>query len=238
MTTKKLSGASTQHAFFRAMVLMGGSVAASCGGATTDDTAATDTAQPGSGGESGGTAEDSGTGGAVGTGGLATGGTFVTGGTGAIANVNGGTSGDGGANTGTGSNPGTVGTSMPYIDSASFDPSCPPTQWSCSREQLECTYPDGYRLPQGCLCDPGRPRSIDDCTSTETFVCLRGAYTSDGTALSEPTPFECACIPRKSYCRDACDIAWPIAGGGLECVDDPDAGSAVALCSCAFIYLQ
>lgn len=241
MKSKKSSVPRTQHAFFRTMVLMGGSLAVGCGGATTDDSS-TDAAQTGSGGDSGLGAEDSGlSGGAFGVGGssgaggtFATGGTMTTGGTAGINGASGGITSDGGASMGTG------GVSMPSIDSVAPDPSCPPTQWSCwdstSIREQQCNEPYGYYVPHGCVCDSSRPRSIDDCGMNETFVCLKGGYTSDGTPLSESVPFECSCIPRQSYCQSACDLVWPITGGGLFC-DNPDAGTDSVLCGCAFIYL-
>lgn len=178
------------------MVLMGGSLAAGCGGATHEGSTA-DSQRAGSGD------------------------TF---------------SGDGGVDAG--SDDGGNAT----VDAGSVDLNCPPSQWSCNEGAMYCDYSVGYEftvssetsVPNGCACDPNRPVTADDCASSETFVCLKGG-TPNGSAILT-VPIECSCVPRDISCQAACDAAWPIPGGGLQCEDSADA--AQVLCSCAFIYLQ
>jgi hypothetical protein len=202
-----------RHRLFHAMVLMGGSLALRCGGET-----ATNSSQGNA------------------TGGNATGGNASTGGT---------TSSSGGINTGgnasSGGNAAGGGVLIPppistggkvSVDPGSFD--CPPPQWDCAASSPRC-YGDGYRLPDGCKCDPSRPLDPSACAAGQVLVCREGRYTASGAQLETPFGFECSCTAPQLNCGLACDAVFPNSG---TCYERDISGLKEILCNCAQIVLR
>jgi hypothetical protein len=183
------------------MILMGGSLALSCGGSVLAEGNAT-----GAGGVS---AMNSGGSSALGSGGS---GAVGTGGSGAVGAA-GSLSLAGGAG----------GASAPQV--GSFE--CPPAQWNCSSVTYVCgvTFSfSGNSLPVGCVCDLTRPQSAADCSPNEAFVCLLG-YDADSVLTSSPPPstwdgathVDCSCVPMSTpstneNCSAACSAASLVAG--------------------------
>ncbi len=206
------SGDPSRHRFFKAMVVMGSGLALGCGGVSEKD------GKPGDG--NGGASNTGGsgtttTGGATSSGGAAgTGGTFSLGGAGA-----GGTANGGAANGGAGG--------------AVVMPNCPTTQWA-SPDYPQCaTQGEGLVLPANSVCDPTRPKSADDCGPGQTFTCLEATGYADGSPLSEPTPYGCACVPDSENCRDECGELYSV---DAWCHEGADPTSI--LCGCAIIVLK
>lgn len=196
------------HPFFRAMVLMGGSVALSCGGATSEN--------HGGAGSSG----TGGTGGSGGTGGAPSGGTG-----GMIV-------GTGGVMIGTG---GIAGAAGRYAQDAGPFP-CAPALWDCGTNAPNCAYSlEGYVLPSGCACDSTRPLHATDCPAGQVRVCRKGVADASGARFATPIPFGCTCEP-KTNCATECATAFVAPGGYYSCVE-PTTGLDV-LCGCAVIVLK
>jgi hypothetical protein len=196
--------------FFHTVVLLGTSLAASCGGRTSDDGAL-----EGSGGaqNSGGGAHSSG-GASVGSGAASSGGASSGG---AVA----------------------AGGASPYDGwglggelSLGGGSSCPPEQWDCSAgELLGCSPVTGWR---GCSCNDERPAEAEDCALGLTLVCLPG----EDPATGERFRFSCECIASADACRDECsqrtDHPSDLEGGYVECWEDEDA----ILCGCELTILR
>ncbi len=212
-----------RHRFFRTMVLMGSSIALSCGGATEESKS---TAAGGSGGGGSG-----GAGGKGGSGGV--GGSSGRGGSG--GSMMAGTGGSGGIIVG-----GSGGVAGMPPDAGPFE--CHPAQWECGELLTEQCRNDenGWRLPENCTCNTGRPRSSTDCAGTTELVCLLGGYSSDGQKLREPVPFQCSCQPKRETCHEECSLAFA-SGNPSEryaCeFTNPDAGHRDVLCGCAVVVL-
>jgi hypothetical protein len=206
----------SRHRFFRTMVVMGSGLALGCGGASEKD------ANPG-GGDGGSTS----TGGSSNTGGSSTssGGSSNSGGTAGA----GGTLSLGGAGSG-----GTAGTANGGAGGAIVPtPNCPTTQWT-SPDYPQCAGPgDGLVLPANSVCDLTRPKSASDCGSAEIFACLKATGYADGTALSEPKPYACECVPDSESCRDECGELY---SSDATCHEGDDPTSI--LCGCAIIVLK
>lgn len=186
MTTAARGGA-----FFRTMVLMGSSVAVSCGGMTGAD---------GSGGAPGSGGSDDGTGGADASSGGSTPGTggALTGGGGLVIQPPGG-----GGSTG-GSTGGFTGFGGAYPED------CPTTQLSCpSTQPYDCSSFDytHLALSGSCVCNEARPKSQADCDEGEVLVCLSATEAADGRQLDPVVPISCECVPEPQYpsCYDACN---------------------------------
>jgi hypothetical protein len=206
---------STGHRFFRAMVLMGSSLAVGCGGQTIQESSSS------SNGGSGGSAGPKGESGSGGKGGQSGAGT-ITGSSGTLVVTV----------------PGTGGSGPITVDPGPF--ACSPAQWDCSATMVSCDYRTGvgFTLPDGCRCDEARPKSPTDCAPGTTFVCRNATILSGGQILSQSVPFECTCTPRMSNCYEMCDKAFqPFAG--FTCVGGPsDAGLDAILCGCAPVLLK
>lgn len=171
LTHFKTLDSDAEHPLFRVLVLMGGTLALSCGGSAVVDGSA---------------------GGAVGSGGA--GGARAVGGAG-----QGGVAQGGGAQGGAGAIAGTVaiggGAGSGVLDAG--PPECPPAQWDCSGLGAVCGPNIGNAgQPAGCVCDLKRPKSVADCAANEDLICER-AYTGepDPTTWDTSTHIQCACVP-------------------------------------------
>jgi hypothetical protein len=200
--------AQVRHRFFRAMVLMGGSLAVGCGGTAI---AGSDSGGSGGGGGGSGGPGGSGAGGSGGSGG--------PGGTG------GGIVLDAGV--------GSVGGSFP-VDGGPMP--CVPAQWDCAGAQPTCVSNSGYELPQGCVCDGTRPSTEADCGADESFTCLK-ATTVGGQPLSNVVPFECSCVATQQSCALTCAAAFDPMWGYSSC-DVRSSDWSTVLCGCAVVLLR
>lgn len=196
---------------FHAMVLMGGSLALRCGGETASGSTPGSTA----GNTSGGSVTTAGTASASGS--TSTGG----------ASSAGGSAAGGGTSITPPSTGGTV-----SIDPGSFD--CPPPQWDCAAAPAQC-YGSGYRMPEGCKCDPSRPPDPSACAAGQALVCREARYTSGGQQIDPPFGFECSCVAEQLDCGLACDAVFPNAG---SCYEREISGLKEILCNCAVILLR
>ena len=145
-----------------------------------------------------------------------------------------GTTGNGGLTGGTG------GTELSAAGGATNDPSpplplpCPPSQYDCSAIRLSCGVTgNGWSFDATCKCNPQRPRSAADCTTTQSFVCRDGTTTANGAPLQTAVPFECSCVPMSPDCGAACSTTFK--GPRMACSDAPD---GAVVCGCAFIGLK
>jgi len=205
--------------FFRTMVLMGSSLALSCGGMAEDGSSGAD----GSGGsdDPGGGGGTPGAGGGTGVGGTALG----TGGQGIIILLpsTGGTSGVGGFG-------------------GAYPTDCPTMQLSCVAESIsrECGNGRYLILPAGCECDPTRPQSRRDCAQDEDFVCLGASESVAGETFDEVVPYACECVPASATgCNSVCDLRTGqprtnFCEGPEASLPDLDA----YLCGCALTVLK
>jgi hypothetical protein len=213
------SDAQVRHRFFRAMVLMGSSLAAGCGG--------TATMNEGSGGSGGGGGGNGGSGG------------HGAGGAGGAAGAGGGGSGGAGGSGGgfvMDAGIGAVGGSFP-VDGGPMP--CVPAQWDCASAQVDCAYDGvGWQLPQGCVCDAARPRSAADCSANETFTCREGT-SAGSTPLANDVLFECSCVPSPETCLEACMAAFQDPSRDYSnCESVGGSGTRSVLCGCALVYLR
>ncbi|HEX9294893.1 MAG TPA: hypothetical protein VF881_03640 [Polyangiaceae bacterium] len=193
-----------RHRLFRAMVLMGGSLAVGCGGIAAHDE------QPSSG--------SAGSGGGAGAGG--TGSTGLSGG-------------------GTGSSAALTDAAVVPLAEAGVLP-CVPAQWQCPFWSPCGPSQQGWQLPTGCTCDLNRPRLAADCGTGEILACRVATAGSSGEPLATVVPFECACVPQRSYCNAACeDLFGPNGAATAQCDEVTDGtGSPYILCGCAVVYLK
>ena len=181
----------SEHPLFRVLVLMGGSLALSCGGSAVID---------GNAGGSGGTR----TVGGAGQGGVAQGGSGAQGGAGAIA----GTVAIGG-----GASSGEVDAGPLDCPPAQWD--CSGRGATCQ------TDPWNAGPPAGCVCDLKRPKSVADCAANEDLFCLRSfSGEPDPATWDTSTHIQCACVPGPAVpdyetCGMACTkIYTELAGQG------------------------
>lgn len=197
---------------FRAMVLMGGSMALGCGGNATRSGGGAGPSTSGSGDGSGGS-------GGTGPG---TGGTGGNGGTGIIFvdSI-------------------TTGVAPVPVDPGPFP--CVPAQFDCSATPPQCTYP-GWRVPDTCTCNDSRPKSAADCAPDQAFVCRQGMERYDGAPYTEVVPFECTCVPADNYCTAECSSAYSLSDYRCERTpaEGGAAGAAAfdTLCGCAVVVLR
>lgn len=207
-----MNSAARGGTFFRTMVLMGSSVAMSCGGVTqTPDGSGGAGGSPSSGGSGGG-----------GTGGSPSGGTTGVGG-GIIL-------GSGGQGTG--------GLGLGGLGGA-FPTDCPTTQLSCPElNTYSCGPGEFLQMPADCACDAARPRSVDDCAAEEAFVCLGASVDAHGGALDPVVPYSCECVPEQvsGYCSSHCEqhsdsMSWATCR-------DPEEDLEAFLCGCALTVLK
>jgi hypothetical protein len=232
----KNEGAPGEHPLFRAMVVMGGSLAVGCG--ATVATGETKSG-PHSGSSSGGAANmgDAPTGGrpdvepiARGAGGSVGTNTPGTGGKASIV------TGAGGAVTGSGGAAGVGGTSA----GGASEGLCSRAQLSCDAETLRCGLNGGqWDLPAGCTCDAKRPGSGADCATDELFVCRQGNTSTGGSSLPPLLVyFDCACVPKTDDCSNACKAAFRPGFDGFECHVEPGPNSDIVLCGCGWVFLR
>lgn len=168
--------------FFRTMVLMGSSVAMSCGGMTHAD---------GTGGSSSSGAGPNGTGGTDTTGG----------GTGT------GGSGSGGLPGGSGGaiiDPGTGGEGY-YNFGGAFPTDCPTAQLDCGATN-DCSSYDhqALALPGDCVCDSDLPDGPEDCADNEGFTCLMASQDAYGRQIDPPVAYNCECITEQAGWNGDC----------------------------------
>lgn len=205
-----------EHPLFRAMVVMGGSLAVGCGGTTAMGES---TSGPHTGSGTGGTADMA----------------DAPGGSHDVASMDvpsaGGSSGTNTAGAGgkVSAVMGGAGGTVPT------EPQCPSAQWSCDTDHLMCGVRglgNFWELPSGCACDSTRPASAADCASDELFVCRQATQDAGGVV----SVLDCACVPRTNDCSEACKAALsPNLDGYFQC-DGP--GVDTVLCGCAFVYLR
>jgi hypothetical protein len=228
-----------EHPLFRAMVVMGGSLAVGCGGTTAMGES---TSGPHTGSSSGGAADMAdapggghgieqtdvpSAGGSAGTNTPGSGGnvSIGTGGSGAVASGSGGTTGAGGTPAG-----------------GASEGLCSRAQLSCDPETLRCGLNGRpWDLGAGCACDPKRPSIGADCAADQLFVCRDATNDSNGQMLSSGlTYFDCTCVPKTDDCSNACKAAYPSPhADGFDChVAQGPTFSDVVLCGCGFVYLR
>jgi len=213
-------------AFFRSMVLMGGSLALGCGGMTQDDGSGGTSGNGGSGGGAGGGLN--GTGGQpAGSGGQGTGGYSI------LLPPTGGSS-TGGDSWGEGGFGG------------AYPTDCPTTQLNCPNDYYGCAYGafDSYGLsvlPANCACDPSRPASSADCGPTQEFVCLGARESAQGEVFDPAVAYNCACVDSLTYtdCGGLC-ANHPEAHSNHTCYDPEDSPLDLDayLCGCAVTVLK
>jgi hypothetical protein len=208
--------------FFRTMVLMGSSVAMSCGGMTQGD---------GSGGSSSSGAGPNGTGsGGAGSGGAGSGG-----------------AGSGGLPVGAGGaiiiDPGTGGEGY-YAWGGAFPTDCPTTQLACVGSKGCSQYDYGYlTVPGSCVCDSERPESAEDCAEGEGFTCLVGSEDAYGRRIDPPIAYNCECVVEDAdwngYCFGFCD-AHSDSYGSSNCTEPGETQEDLQayLCGCAVTILK
>jgi hypothetical protein len=209
MSQKKTSERDAEHPFFRALVLMGGSLALSCGGSVVIDRS--------SGGGSSSTT----------SGGSANAGTVGVGGSTSSSGASGSFGAGGGINIGGGvSVGGSLGAGGSGITVApSMSPSgCPWAQLDCSSLGSQC----GYHLPltmptPGCVCNPKRPRSVADCAPNEDIVCTTAVTDTpiQTTNWDNSLHVQCSCIPGSTVldndtCTATCLMLFPGSKGQGE----------------------
>jgi hypothetical protein len=194
-----MTNSNAEHRLFHVLVLMGGGLALSCGGAVSvqgnpDGSAAGAARTPG----------QQGTAGAV----SSTGGSGVAGASWATAGaVSTNTGGAGLASAGASSQSDTSG---PGVDAGLASLPCSPEQWDCTAVLGHCgAQLYGADLPAGCFCAPQRPRSATDCAADETLVCVQAYQSATGTNLR----IQCACVPTSvtdspTQCTAYCDKNW------------------------------
>ena len=232
--------------FFRAMVLMGSSIAVGCGGVTRTE--------EGSGGAAGGATSVQGEGGAVATPptvgapavGFGAGGfpppsipppaptnTAPPGMSTELPPVMGQIS-DAGAPRGSGGSHSVVEGGVIITD-----PECPLEQWDCSSTDIMC---DGGRTgwkftPLGCKCDPSRPRTKADCKQGDVFVCQAFTSLPDGGfgTYDQLTPFQCQCVSGATSCEATCRNSFPARSRPTECAQGQTDNY---LCGCAIVFLK
>ncbi|HVU04962.1 MAG TPA: hypothetical protein VHE30_24595 [Polyangiaceae bacterium] len=203
-----VTNSKVHHPLFRAMVVMGSSLATGCGGvAETKAAGGTGAGGAPPDGDSGGFGQ---TGGTVGAGG-----TFLH---------PGGFVGSGGA----------LSTGGAADEDAGPFP-CVPAQWDCTGVDLRCGGTGrGYTLP-ACKCDPSRPRTEADCRLGDRLVCLDGLTDPSGVPLPASVPFQCSCVRKTDSCQADCVAASPLRERSLHCDED---GPDRLLCGCAWVTLR
>ena len=209
-------------AFFRTLVLMGSSVALSCGGVT----------------------EATGTGGSPGSGGGPSGGGNGTGGGSGGSGTGSGGTGGGALTLGSGGgiiilDPGTGGWDGWNGYGGAFPTDCPTTQLSCSPQSVSNCSVQGFGffvLPGNCECDSDLPASAEDCDAGEDFVCLGAAEDAAGRRFDPPIPYACACVPglEGTACSEHCPATAEVCSNPGELSEDLEA----FLCGCALTILK
>jgi hypothetical protein len=204
-----------QSRMFRTIVLMGSSMALSCGGAAAENAPTNSTGGAGGSGNvanAGSSAGSTSGGSPTGDGGNGGGGFAGSG-----ISLGGTFSVMGGATSGGAGGGGAVGPT-----------DCSPSQWSCA-EPSQCLYETGNQ-PTGCTCDPTRPATPAECKAGSAFTCLR-TTAIDGT----PSGFKCSCETGPD-CNAQCSAAFGQIPGSYEC----DMGTLLdtTLCGCAIIFLK
>ena len=235
--------ASGEHPFFRAMVLMGSSLAVGCGGAVKDQEHGT------IGDGSGGAGAVAASGGASSSGASSGGASFSPAAGGATsrggANQAGGAPSTGGTSQSSGGAPpgsggaivlGSGGITAILEPDAGVAP-CAPAQWSCDTDTVYCSGGDeGYFMPNApCGCDPTRPTSAEACPAGTKFLCQAFTIDAAGKRLSSPLAFGCACVPPAPDCEEACAAAHGSAPRPSACLAD---AADNYLCGCAVILLR
>ena len=95
---------------------------------------------------------------------------------------------------------------------------CPPAQWDCSARAQVCAYSwQGSARPDGCVCDPKRPKSIADCGPNENLLCLsayRDPLYPEPQSWDGSLHVQCACapgpaVPSFDTCKADCATAYP-----------------------------
>jgi hypothetical protein len=211
---------------FQALVVMGASLTAGCGGESTATHHAPDP-DAGSGGTGGATGGSGGSTGATGGTGGSTGGsggsTGATGGTGGSTGGGmGATAGSGGSIGGTGGMAGRTGW-LPDLSETS--------QWDCARQADHCehttagpyaSWSSALTLTEPCPVDPSRPRSVTDCAAGETLRCQLARTTMDEQFL-----VNCECVP-----MDGCSTCVSLFDGmpqkAVTCTE------VLTVCPCAY----
>lgn len=226
----------SDHPLFRALVLMGGSLALGCGGVAQ-------TESPASAAADGGTSN------------AAAAGAFSVGGSGPLA---------AGAATQTAAGAGSAGASAATVYNPSCPYaqwSCAPAPLvglSCFLGLKSKDDP----LASGCTCDASRPTSASACSASEQFVC-RQAYPPYEEAQPSPSTWDgtlhvqCACVPAPNptleNCFDTCSTVFSGTGStycrlpSSTTCDDRGVCTATSadiqrqdgiLCGCATIALK
>ena len=114
---------------------------------------------------------------------------------------------------------------------------CPEAQWACPMRRDACPgAPYQLVLPLDCACDRARPLSASDCQPGETFVCQAAALDPALQRCDPPRAFNCLCVPT-SNCTEMCTKAYPMGGSGTTC-ERQAPQLREAECGCAFVYLQ
>jgi hypothetical protein len=213
------AGSMPKHRFFRAMVVMGGSLAAGCGGVSRSES--TGPATPGELGDDGGVDLEGST---------------------SSPELDAGHDASG-PNDRTSIDATLVVPPLLEVEAgplSTFEAGalgCPEAQWACPMRRDACPgAPYQLVLPLDCACDRARPLSASDCQAGETFVCQAAALDPALQRFDPPRAFNCLCVPT-SNCTDMCTKAYPMGGSGTTC-ERQAPQLREAECGCAFVYLQ
>lgn len=192
-----MTDSNAEHRLFHVLVLMGGGLALSCGGAVS--------VQGNHDGAGAAAAPDQqGTASAVSSGGS----TGVAGASWATPGAATSIGGAGLASAGADSN---GEASRSGVDAGPPSLPCSPEQWDCTPVLSHCGGQLlGADLPAGCSCAPQRPQSAADCSANESLLCVRAYQPATGSYLR----IQCACEPTSSTdspsrCAAYCDMNWP-----------------------------
>jgi hypothetical protein len=201
-----------EHPLFRAMVVMGGSLAVGCGAtAATGESKSGPHSGSGAGGKEAAEPNDE----AGGSGDVLV---MGTGGSNPVATAAGGTN-----NAGAGG--------------AAAANECPPEQWDCGTLFVECGSGPGsdYTLPSGCSCAPSKPKAPSDCPPGKAFTCRHAGVDASGQPIDQA--FDCSCVVAGATCSETCKNALSMGASGYQCTEPPDPSAGV-LCGCAFVILR
>ncbi|HEY1533633.1 MAG TPA: hypothetical protein VGF76_06430 [Polyangiaceae bacterium] len=178
----------SDHPLFRALVLMGGGLALSCGGIAEGGRASTGDGAAGAASSAAGASSSSGSSGAT---------TILV----AVPSSAGATS-----LAGVPSFAGAPNVTPPT-------PDCPYAQWDCTSDQPICYLPIVSATDpaaSNCFCNTNRPLTPNDCKPSESLVCLQGsnqALLASGQAgWDGSVHLQCSCV-EASATGDTCDYA-------------------------------
>ncbi len=113
------------------------------------------------------------------------------------------------------------------------NPSCPFSQWDCTKSPTAgyCSSGENSQIAADCFCNSNRPASGADCKPGYSYACLMGVLTPTSNST---TSYQCSCTPTPadgSSC-EICDTVYEVHG---EC--DTNTPNEV-LCGCTLVLLK